>query len=142
MACTDGTEIQLRGILQVSRSVLASVLIVDDHPAIRRALRAAFERQPGFTVCGEAEDGFDAIGKAKKLSPDLIVLDLRMPVMDGLEAARELKRLFPRVPLMMLTCYHSSAAEKQALASGVTAVFSHSLGRLRLFEAKAEPWKR
>ena len=73
---------------------MASVLIVDDHPAIRRALRAAFERQPGFTVCGEAEDGFDAISKAKRLSPDLIVLDLRMPVMDGLEAARELKRLF------------------------------------------------
>jgi len=78
--------------------------MVDDHPAIRTALRMAFERQPGFTVCGEAEDGFDAIGKAKRLAPDLIVLDLRMPVMDGLEAARELKRLFPQTPLMMLTC--------------------------------------
>jgi len=98
----------------------------------------AFERQPGFTVCGEAEDGFDAITKAKKLSPDLIVLDLRMPVMDGLEAARELKRLFPRVPLMMLTCYHSSAAEKQALASGVTAVFSKPDGMQNLiWQARA-----
>jgi DNA-binding NarL/FixJ family response regulator len=121
-----------------SRSFLASVLIVDDHPAVRRALRAAFERQPGFTVCGEAEDGFDAISKAKKLAPDLIVLDLRMPVMDGLEAARELKRLFPRVPLMMLTCYHSSAAEKQALASGVTAVFSKPDGMQNLiWQARA-----
>ena len=119
-------------------SFLASVLIVDDHPAIRRALRTAFERQPGFTVCGEAEDGFDAIAKAKKFSPDLIVLDLRMPVMDGLEAARELKRLFPRVPLMMLTCYHSSAAEKQALASGVTAVFSKPDGMQNLiWQARA-----
>ena len=117
---------------------LASVLIVDDHPAIRRALRTAFERQPGFTVCGEAEDGFEAISQAKKLSPDLIVLDLRMPVMDGLEAARELKRLFPRVPLMMLTCYHSSAAEKQALASGVTAVFSKPDGMQNLiWQARA-----
>jgi len=98
----------------------------------------AFERQPGFTVCGEAEDGFDAITKAKKFSPDLIVLDLRMPVMDGLEAARELKRLFPRVPLMMLTCYHSSAAEKQALASGVTAVFSKPDGMQNLiWQARA-----
>jgi DNA-binding NarL/FixJ family response regulator len=111
---------------------LASVLIVDDHTGIRRAIRAAFERQPGFIVCGEAEDGFDAISQAKRLSPDLIVLDLRMPVMDGLEAARELKRLFPRVPLMMLTCYHSSAAEKQALASGVTAVFSKPDGMQNL----------
>ena len=121
-----------------SRRILASVLIVDDHPAVRRALRAAFERQPGFTVCGEAEDGFEAISKAKRLAPDLIVLDLRMPVMDGLEAARELKRLFPRVPLMMLTCYHSSAAEKQALASGVTAVFSKPDGMQNLiWQARA-----
>ena len=111
---------------------MASVLIVDDHPAIRRALRAAFEEQPGFTVCGEAEDGFEAIGKAKKLAPDMIVLDLRMPVMDGLEAARELRRLFPEMPLMMLTCYHSSAAEKQALASGVTAIFSKPDGMQNL----------
>jgi len=111
---------------------LASVLIVDDHPAIRRALRTAFEEQPGFTVCGEAEDGFEAIGKAKKLAPDMIVLDLRMPVMDGLEAARELRRLFPEMPLMMLTCYHSSAAEKQALASGVTAIFSKPDGMQNL----------
>jgi DNA-binding NarL/FixJ family response regulator len=116
---------------QVSRTV-ASILIVDDHPAIRRALRLAFERQAGFTVCGEAEDGFDAIGKAQRLSPDLIVLDLRMPVMDGLEAARELKRLFPRIPLMMLTCYHSSAAEREAKASGVAAVFSKPEGMQNL----------
>jgi DNA-binding NarL/FixJ family response regulator len=114
------------------QGALASVLIVDDHPAIRRALRAAFEGQHGFTVCGEAEDGFDAISKARKLAPDLIVLDLRMPVMDGLEAARELKRLFPQIPLMMLTCYHSSAAEREALASGVTAVFSKPDGMQNL----------
>jgi DNA-binding NarL/FixJ family response regulator len=127
-----------RSVGSVTGAFLASVLIVDDHPAVRRALRAAFERQPGFTVCGEAEDGFEAISKAKKLAPDLIVLDLRMPVMDGLEAARELKRLFPRVPLMMLTCYHSSAAEKQALASGVTAVFSKPDGMQNLiWQARA-----
>jgi DNA-binding NarL/FixJ family response regulator len=124
--------------LKLNGSFLASVLIVDDHPAIRRALRTAFERQPGFTVCGEAEDGFEAISQAKRLEPDLIVLDLRMPVMDGLEAARELKRLFPRIPLMMLTCYHSSAAEKQALASGVTAVFSKPDGMQNLiWQARA-----
>ena len=89
-------------------------------------------------MCGEAEDGFDAIGKAKHLRPDLIVLDLRMPVMDGLQAARELKRLFPQIPLMMLTCYHSSAAEKEALASGVTAVFSKPDGMQNLiWQARA-----
>jgi DNA-binding NarL/FixJ family response regulator len=111
---------------------MASVLIVDDHPAIRRALRTAFERQPGFEVCGEAQDGLDAIMKAKKWHPDLIILDLRMPGMDGLEAARNLKKIMPEVPLMMLTCYHSSAAEKEALASGITAVFSKPDGMQNL----------
>ena len=98
----------------------------------------AFERQSGFTVCGEAEDGFDAIGKAKRLAPDLIVVDLCMPVMDGLQAARELKGLFPQIPLMMLTCYHTSAAEREALASGVTAVFSKPEGMQNLiWQARA-----
>src|SRR5256885_11930 len=138
MASAKNRIITIRHPRAGQQGFLASILIVDDHPAIRRALRAAFEGQPGFTVCGEAEDGFDAIGKAKKLVPDMIILDLRMPVMDGLEAARELRRLFPRMPLMMLTCYHSSAAEKQALASGVTAVFSKPDGMQNLiWQARA-----
>jgi len=117
---------------------LPSILIVDDHPAVRRALRTAFEHQQGFTVCGEAENGFDAIDKAKRLAPDLIVLDLRMPEMDGLEAARQLKALMPEVPLLMLTCYHSTAAEREALASGVTAVFSKPDGMQNLiWQARA-----
>lgn len=117
---------------------LPSILIVDDHSAIRRALRAAFERQPDFRVCGEAEDGVDAIAKAQKLAPDLIVLDLRMPVMDGLQAARALRKLMPKVPLLMLTCYHSTAAEREALASGVTAVFSKPDGMQNLiWQARA-----
>jgi two-component system chemotaxis response regulator CheY len=117
---------------------LPSILIVDDHLAIRRALRAAFEHQAGFTVCGEAENGLDAIAKAKMLAPDLIVLDLRMPQMDGLQAARALKALMPNVPLMMLTCYHSTAAEREALASGVTAVFSKPDGMQNLiWQARA-----
>src|ERR1700719_541936 len=117
---------------------LPSVLIVDDHSAIRRALRAAFEHQPGFTVCGEAENGLDAIAKAKMLAPDLIVLDLRMPEMHGLQTARALRKLMPDVPLMMLTCYSSSAAEREALACGVTAVFSKPDGMQNLiWQARA-----
>jgi DNA-binding NarL/FixJ family response regulator len=117
---------------------LPSILIVDDHPAVRRALRAAFEHQQGFTVCGEAENGFDAIDQAKRLAPDLIVLDLRMPEMDGLQAARQLKALMPEVPLLMLTCYHSTAAEREALASGVSAVFSKPDGMQNLiWQARA-----
>ena len=117
---------------------MPSVLIVDDHSAVRRALRTAFEHQPGFTVCGEAENGSDAIDKAQTLAPDLIVLDLCMPVMDGLQAARALKKLMPAVPLMMLTCYHTTAAERQARASGITAVFSKPDGMQNLiWQARA-----
>ena len=117
---------------------MPSILIVDDHPAVRRALRAAFEHQQGFTVCGEAENGLDAIDQAKRLAPDLIVLDLRMPEMDGLQAARQLKALMPEVPLLMLTCYHSTATEREALASGVSAVFSKPDGMQNLiWQARA-----
>src|ERR1700732_4243908 len=110
-----------------------SILIVDDHSAIRRALRAAFEHQAGFTVCGEAENGLDAIAEAKVVAPDLIVLDLRMPEMDGLQTARALKALLPNVPLMMLTSYHSTAAEREALASGVAAAVCEPDGLASLY---------
>jgi DNA-binding NarL/FixJ family response regulator len=117
---------------------LQSILIVDDNSAVRRALRSAFEHQRGFTVCGEAENGIDAIAKAKMLAPDLIVLDLSMPKMNGLQAARALRELMPNVPLMMLTCYNSTAAEREALASGVTAVFSKPDGMQNLiWQARA-----
>ena len=123
---------------QAMGAPLPSILIVDDHSAIRRALRTAFECQPDFRVCGEAEDGADAIAKAQKLAPDLIVLDLHMPVMNGLQAARSLRELMPKVPLLMLTCYHSSAAEREALASGITAVFSKPDGMQNLiWQARA-----
>jgi DNA-binding NarL/FixJ family response regulator len=83
-------------------------------------------------VCGaETEDGFDAIGKAKKT---VARSDCFGPAHagDGLEAARELNRLFPQIPLMMLTSYHSSAAEREARASGIAAVFSKPEGMQNL----------
>jgi DNA-binding NarL/FixJ family response regulator len=64
---------------------------VDDSPVVRNTLRQTLERQRGWEVCGEAADGREAIEKAQQLKPDLVVLDLSMPVMNGLEAARELK---------------------------------------------------
>ena len=68
-----------------------AVLIADDNDSVRRALCEAFARDSDFEVCAEAHDGGDAIEKALRLRPDLIVLDLSMPVMNGLDAARELK---------------------------------------------------
>ena len=75
-----------------------TILIVDDNAYIRLALCGLFKRESDFEVCGEAENGKEAIAEALELRPDLIVLDLSMPVMNGLDAARELKRLMPTVP--------------------------------------------
>jgi DNA-binding NarL/FixJ family response regulator len=101
-----------------------SVLIVDDHEAIRRGLRSLFRSHPEFCVCGEAVDGIDAIEKAQQLSPDLVILDLAMPEMNGLEAAAALKYLLPDVPLFLLTAHYNRELELAATASGVCAVFS------------------
>lgn len=101
-----------------------SVLIVDDHEAIRRGLRSLFRRHPEFAVIGEAIDGVEAIQKAQELSPDLVILDLAMPQMNGLEAAAALKYILPGVPLFLLTAHYTRELELAASASGVSAVFS------------------
>ena len=103
-----------------------SILIVDDSPLIRKTLRETLERIKDWEVCGEAADGREAVAKAQQLKPGLVVLDLSMPVMNGLEAARELKRLLPSVPLLMFTNYGTDYLEKEALSAGVGAVVSKS----------------
>jgi CheY-like chemotaxis protein len=102
------------------------ILIVDDHAALRMALRHVIDSVLEFEVCGEAENGREGIERAGELQPDLIVLDLSMPVMNGFEAARELKALFPSVPLLLYTSFVSSNVEDAALAAGVSKVASKS----------------
>ncbi len=101
-----------------------SVLIVDDNGFIRHALCEVFRQEADFEVCGEAENGKDAIKKAQELRPDLIVLDLSMPVMNGFDAARVLKRLMPTVPLIMYSAFGDKLAEKQAQLIGISEVVS------------------
>ena len=101
-----------------------SVLIVDDHEAVRRELRRLFQSRPEFTVCGEAADGADAISKAEQLTPDLIILDLAMPEMNGLEAAGALRFIVPDAILFLLTAYKNRELELAAFQSGIHGVFS------------------
>ncbi len=101
-----------------------SVLIVDDHEAVRRELRRLFQSHADFTVCGEAVDGADALSKAQLLAPDLIILDFAMPEMSALEAATALHCMMPEVPLFLLTVHYGRELELAALQSGVRAVFS------------------
>jgi two-component system chemotaxis response regulator CheY len=84
-------------------------------------LRSLLESN-GCEVCGEAVNGVNAIQKAQELRPDLILLDLSMPIMDGLEAARQLNKLMPQVHLMMLTNHAGSILETDALDAGIRRV--------------------
>src|SRR5207244_13256303 len=96
-----------------------SVLIVDDNAIFRRAVRHVFMSQEDFAVCGEAENGRDAIEKAQALHPDLIVMDLAMPVMGGIDAARVMSRLMPNVQLFALSGDSSLFSEKASRAVGI-----------------------
>jgi CheY-like chemotaxis protein len=104
--------------------VLTVVLVVDDDDGMRRILRAVFGPGSGFDACVEAGNGAEAIAKTKELVPNLVILDYRMPEMNGLELARKLKAIAPSLPIFMLTANYDAELEKEALASGITAVFS------------------
>jgi DNA-binding NarL/FixJ family response regulator len=114
------------------------ILIVDDHAIIRRGLRQLFESRTGWEVCGEAVNGRDAIEKAHELKPDLIVLDLSMPEMDGLQAARLLRKAMPKVPIILFTNFGQDPfMEREALAVGIREVVSkaNSTGLIHSVEA-------
>jgi two-component system, NarL family, response regulator YdfI len=106
--------------------MVRSVLIVDDNPVVRRALCELFTREGDFDVCGEAENGREAVEVAGELHPDLIVTDLSMPVMNGLEEARLLKQLMPTVPVIIYTAHSDPFVEKEARSAGAYAVISKS----------------
>jgi len=101
-------------------------LVVDDNASIRQALCRVFTSEAEFDLCGEAENGRDAIEKAQTLHPDLIVMDLSMPVMNGIDAARTLKTLMPMVPVIIFSEYSDVFSEQEALSAGVSALVSKS----------------
>lgn len=103
-----------------------SVLIVDDGPLVRQKMCELLIRDGDFEICGEAENGRDAIEKAQQLRPDLIIMDLSMPVMNGLEAVRVLRESMPCTPIIMFSNYGDGFVERLALSIGVAAVISKS----------------
>jgi YesN/AraC family two-component response regulator len=92
------------------------ILLVDDNAIIRRMLRKTFEDTSGWEVCGEAENGRDAIDKERELKRDLIVLDLSMPIMNGLEAAPVVRRMLPTDPIILFTLYGNEFLEREAFS--------------------------
>ena len=103
-----------------------TVLIVDDNAYIRRALCELFTREAEFKVCGEAANGRQALSKVLELHPDLIVMDLSMPEMNGLETARELRRLMSGVPIILCTLFGDATIQQEAQRVGISEVVSKS----------------
>ena len=101
-----------------------SILIADDQEAIRRMLCFLFASESDFAVCGEAENGQEALEMAQVLHPDLILLDLSMPVMNGIEAACELKRLMPMTPIIVFSEFSDVLSEGEARKTGIAACVS------------------
>jgi DNA-binding NarL/FixJ family response regulator len=113
---------------------MPGILIVDDNPSIRYLLRICVESKTGFAVCGEAGHGVEAIEKARQLQPDLIILDLSMPVMNGAEAAVILKRSMPQVKIILFTMHADNVGKALGAAVGIDLTLSKSDGLLKLDE--------
>jgi DNA-binding NarL/FixJ family response regulator len=97
-----------------------TVLVADDHRQFREALVALLELD-GFEVVGQAADGADAVALAKQMRPDVVVIDLKMPVLNGLDATRLVRDALPSTPVVVLTAFTGDELERAALAAGATA---------------------
>lgn len=103
-----------------------SVLVVDDNSAVRKLICELFTREGDFQVCAEAEDGRDALSKAQALQPDLVVTDLSMPHMNGLEETRALRKMMPTLPVILYSAHIDLYVTKEALAAGASGVVPKS----------------
>jgi DNA-binding NarL/FixJ family response regulator len=103
-----------------------TILIADDNAMIRRALCSLFEIEEDYEMCAEAVSGEEAIALAKLHKPDLIVLDFQMPVMNGVEAAHELKRILPDVPIILFTLHADTIKSALGRSSPIDLIVSKS----------------
>ena len=110
------------------------ILIVDDHEALRAGVRTVLENH-GFEVCGEADNGQEAMSRALQLRPDLVILDITMPVLDGFSAAREIHKRLPGVGILLLSMHESASMVNVAKSSGARGYVAKSEGIARLLKA-------
>lgn len=95
------------------------ILVVDDNPAVCRYMRAILEQQESWHVCGEARTGAEALQQVIASPPDLIVLDYQMPDLNGVDVARQISEMFPKIPILMVTLHLSSQLAEAARQAGV-----------------------
>jgi DNA-binding NarL/FixJ family response regulator len=113
------------------------LIIADDHPIVRTGLKGMLADQPGFLLVGEATDGAEAVTLATQLKPQVVLMDLRMPVMDGVAATTQIRRLCPGTHVLVLTTYDSDADILRAVEAGATGYLLKDAPRDDLFRAIA-----
>jgi DNA-binding NarL/FixJ family response regulator len=111
------------------------ILVVDDHEAMRRGVRSLLTRAALWEVCGEAVNGRDAVEKARALKPDLIVMDLSMPDINGLEASRLIRLFAPRIKIVVFSMHESPQVRQDCRAAGADAFVSKSASEDDLIDA-------
>jgi DNA-binding NarL/FixJ family response regulator len=98
---------------------LVRILVVDDNPAVRHYLRNLLEQQSTWQVCDEARTGKEALQRVEKNPPDVILLDFQMPDLNGLDVARQVTKLFPAIPILMVTIHLSKQLAEEARRAGI-----------------------
>jgi DNA-binding NarL/FixJ family response regulator len=109
------------------------ILLADDHEMVRRGLRSVLEGHEGWEVCGEVGDGRAAVDQAKALQPDIVILDITMPELNGLDAARQIREVAPKAEILILTMHSSERFVREVLAAGARGyVVKSDAGRVLL----------
>jgi DNA-binding NarL/FixJ family response regulator len=111
------------------------ILLVDDHPIVRQGLRTLLEGRPGWEIVGEASDGLEALDKASSLQPDVVVLDVTMPRMNGLEACRLIRQKGAALEILFVTQHDSPQMMREALEAGARGYVVKSNAARDLLEA-------
>ena len=111
------------------------ILIADDHAVMRMGLTALFDTVPEFKIIGEASTGLEAVDKAHTLKPDIIIMDIMMPIMDGVAATRKIQQDIPETKVLLLTTFGTSDGIAQALAAGATGAILKSASNEELIAA-------
>jgi DNA-binding NarL/FixJ family response regulator len=114
---------------------MARILVADDHESMRTAVRCLIRMHPGWEICGEAEDGRDAVKKAAELKPDLVLLDFKMPLANGIKASSEIHSATPTTPILMYTLYRTRELEVAAKLVGIRQVIGKENGAAELCSA-------
>ena len=119
-------EVQFQEALARTGAKMVRILVADDHDIMRRGLRQLLSSRPGWEVCGEARTGREAVALTEQLKPDIVVMDISMPELNGLDAARKIHKSFPKMGILILTLHFSDQLVREIVEVGARAYIMKS----------------